>query len=72
VRHSAFSAFIANYIHGEAAGRPSQRVRWVADVFARLFSTYIDTARRPRFGDDAELRRFAHEVLTPMVERAVG
>jgi TetR/AcrR family transcriptional regulator, repressor for uid operon len=26
----------------------------------------------PDFGDDAELRRFAHQVLTPMVERAVG
>jgi TetR/AcrR family transcriptional repressor of uid operon len=24
----------------------------------------------PNFGDEAELRRFAHEVLTPMVERA--
>jgi hypothetical protein len=23
----------------------------------------------PDFGDDAEVRRFAHEVLTPMVER---
>ena len=65
------SAFIANYIHGEAPGTPSQGVRWVADVFARLFLTYIwmppaDT----NFGDDAELRRFAHEVLTPMVGRA--
>jgi hypothetical protein len=25
----------------------------------------------PDFGDDAELRRFAHEVLTPMMERAI-
>jgi TetR/AcrR family transcriptional regulator, repressor for uid operon len=67
------SAFIANYIHGEAPGRPSQRVRWVADVFARLFFTYISIPPSdPDFGDDAELRRFAHEVLTPMVERAVG
>jgi len=67
------SAFIANYIHGEAAGRPSQRVRWVADVFARLFFTYLSMPPAdPDFGDDAELRRFAHEVLTPMVERAVG
>jgi hypothetical protein len=24
----------------------------------------------PNFGDDAELRRFARAVLTPMVERA--
>jgi AcrR family transcriptional regulator len=67
------SAFIANYIHGDAPGRPSQRVRWVADVFARLFVTYISTPPTdPDFGNDAELRRFAHEVLTPMVERAVG
>ncbi len=63
-------AFIANYIHGDAEGAPSQPVRWVADVFARLFFTYISTPPTdPDFGDDAELRRFAHEVLTPMVER---
>jgi TetR/AcrR family transcriptional regulator, repressor for uid operon len=67
------SAFIANYIHGEAPGPPSQRVRWVADVFARLFFTYISMPPSdPDFGDDAELRRFAREVLTPMVVRAVG
>ncbi len=67
------SAFIANYIHGEEPGTPSQQVRWVADVFARLFFTYISMPPSdPDFGDDAELRRFAHEVLTPMVERAVG
>jgi AcrR family transcriptional regulator len=66
------SAFIANYIHGDAPGRPSQHVRWVADVFARLFFTYISLPPTdPDFGDDAELRRFAHEVLTPMVERAI-
>ena len=67
------SAFIANYIHGDEPGTPSQQVRWVADVFARLFFTYISMPPTdPDFGDDAELRRFAHEVLTPMVERAVG
>ena len=56
-----------------APGAPSQQVRWVADVFARLFFTYISMPPSdPDFGDDAELRRFAHEVLTPMVERAVG
>jgi TetR/AcrR family transcriptional regulator, repressor for uid operon len=66
------SAFIANYIHGEEPGTPSQQVRWVADVFARLFFTYISMPPSdPDFGDDAELRRFAHEVLTPMVKRAV-
>lgn len=67
------SAFIANYIHGEGPGLPSQHVRWVADVFARLFFTYISMPPSdPDFADDAELGRFAHEVLTPMVERAVG
>jgi TetR/AcrR family transcriptional regulator, repressor for uid operon len=60
-------------IHGEAPGTPSQHVQWVADVFSRLFFTYISMPPTdPDFGDDAELRRFAHEVLTPMVERAVG
>ena len=67
------SAFIANYIHGEAPGSPAQPVRWVADVFARLFFTYLSMPPTdPDFGDDAELRRFAREVLTPMVERALG
>jgi TetR/AcrR family transcriptional regulator, repressor for uid operon len=66
------SAFIANYIHGDSPGRPSQQVRWVADVFARLFFTYISMPPTdPDFADDSELRRFAHEVLTPMVERIV-
>jgi TetR/AcrR family transcriptional regulator, repressor for uid operon len=66
------SAFIADYIHGDAPGPVPQRVRWVADVFARLFFTYISMPPSdPDFGDDAELRRFAHEVLTPMVERVV-
>jgi TetR/AcrR family transcriptional repressor of uid operon len=66
------SAFIANYIHGDATGAPSQQVRWVADVFARLFFTYISMPPSdPDFTDDAELRRFAHEVLTPMVQQAV-
>ncbi|RDH76491.1 TetR/AcrR family transcriptional regulator [Mycolicibacterium moriokaense] len=67
------SAFIANYIHGDQPDRPSEQVRWVADVFARLFFTYLSMPPAdPDFGDDAQLRRFAHEVLTPMVERAVG
>ena len=66
------SAFIANYIHGDARGAPSQKMRWVADVFARLFFTYISMPPTdPDFADDSELRRFAHEVLTPMVERVV-
>jgi AcrR family transcriptional regulator len=67
------SAFIANYLHGEAPGTPSQPVRWVADVFVRLFITYIAIPPTdPNVTDDAELRRFAHAVLTPMARRAVG
>ncbi|MCV6963149.1 TetR/AcrR family transcriptional regulator [Mycobacterium intermedium] len=66
------AAFIARQIHGDEPATPSQPVRWVADVFARLFMTYISAPPTdPDFGDDDELRRFAHDVLTPMVERAV-
>lgn len=67
------SAFIANYIHGEAPGTPAQPVRWVADVFARLFFTYLSMPPSdPDFGDDRELRRFADAVLTPMVRNALA
>ncbi|MDZ4268144.1 MAG: TetR/AcrR family transcriptional regulator, partial [Mycobacterium sp.] len=67
------SAFIAHYMHGEAPGTPTQAVRWVADVFARLFFTYLSMPPSdPDFGDDAELRRFARTVLTPMVRTALS
>lgn len=67
------TAFIANYMHGDEPGAPPQRMRWVADVFARLFFTYLSMPpSEPDFTDDAELREFAHDVLTPMVQRAVG
>lgn len=67
------SAFIANYMHGEKPGAPAQSVRWVADVFARLFFTYLSMPPSdPDFGDDTELRRFAHDVLTPMARNALG
>lgn len=67
------SAFIANYMHGEDPGPPPQQVRWVADVFARLFFTYLSMPPRdPDFGDDAELRSFAQTVLTPMATNARG
>lgn len=67
------AAFIARHIHGDAPGTPGQQARWVADLFARLFLTYIATPPTdPDFSDDTELRRFAHDVLTPMVERAVA
>jgi TetR/AcrR family transcriptional regulator, repressor for uid operon len=67
------AAFIANYIHGDAPGQPTQAVRWVADMFARLFYTYISAPPKdPDFADDAELRRFADQVLTPMVQRATN
>lgn len=65
------SAFIGNYLHGEQPGPPTQQVRWVADVFARLFFTYISMPPTdPDFGDDVELRRFARDVLTPMAQGA--
>jgi hypothetical protein len=52
------------------ADRPSQHVRWVADVFARLFLSYVSTPPTdPDFGADAQLRRFADDVLAPMVKR---
>jgi TetR/AcrR family transcriptional repressor of uid operon len=63
------SAFIAGQISGPETA-PPQQVRWVADVFSRLFVTYISTPPTdPDFSDDAELRRFAEEILTPMVAR---
>jgi TetR/AcrR family transcriptional regulator, repressor for uid operon len=64
------SAFIAGQISGPETA-PPQQVRWVADVLARLFVTYICTPPAdPDFRDDGELRRFAEEILTPMVARA--
>jgi TetR/AcrR family transcriptional regulator, repressor for uid operon len=63
-------AFIARHIHGDRPGTPSRGARWVASVFARLFVTYVAIPPRdPSPASDAQLRRFAHEVLTPMVER---
>lgn len=63
-------AFIARQIHGERPGSPSRDARWVADVFARLFLTYVSVPPTdPDFADDAQLRRFADEVLAPMVAR---
>ncbi len=47
-------------------------MRWVADVFARLFFTYLSMPPSDQDFGDEDLRQFAHEVLTPMVERAVG
>lgn len=65
--------FIAGHLHGDAPGPPSQHQRWVADVFARLFMTYTALPPTdPDFGDDAELRRFALDVLTPMAGQAVA
>jgi hypothetical protein len=56
---------------GAGADRLRPAVRAPApDVFARLFFTHLTMpSTDPDFGDDAEVRRFAHEVLTPMVER---
>ncbi len=75
---AAGSAFIAEHVGSAVPGYSSvdteseavQQVQWVSDVFARLFLTYISwPPSDPDFDDDAELRRFAHEILTPMVDR---
>jgi TetR/AcrR family transcriptional regulator, repressor for uid operon len=64
------SSFIARYIHGDRPGPPSRRARWIADVWARLFVTYVVMPPSdPDFADDRELRKFAWEVLAPMVSR---
>lgn len=64
------SAFIARHLHGNRPGQPSREARWVADVFARLFVTYIALPPSdPDVGNDTELRAFARAVLTPMAER---
>jgi AcrR family transcriptional regulator len=63
-------AFIASSIHGDRPGPPSRRARWIADVWARLFITYaVLPPTDPDFASDRELRRFAKEVLAPMVAR---
>jgi TetR/AcrR family transcriptional regulator, repressor for uid operon len=64
------TAFIARYIHGDRPGPPSRRARWIADVWARLFITYaMVPPSDPDFASDRELRRFARDVLAPMVTR---
>lgn len=66
-------AFIAREIHGGAPGEPTRHVYWVADVFARLFVTYLGAPPSdPDVDDEVQLRRFAESVLRPMVERALG
>ena len=78
---AAGSAFIAEHVGSAVPGYSSadtksavvQQVRWVSDVFARLFLTYISwPPSEPDFDEDAELVRFAHEILTPMVDRLAG
>lgn len=50
------TAFIAREIHGDAPGGPSQQVQWVAEVFARLFATYLAIPPTdPNLEDDTEL-----------------
>jgi AcrR family transcriptional regulator len=66
------AAFIAREIHGHAAGEPSQQVRWVADMFARLFITYLGAPPTdPAVDDEAQLRRFADTVLAPIIDHAL-
>ncbi|UGT63635.1 TetR/AcrR family transcriptional regulator [Nocardia asteroides] len=64
------AAFIARHLHGEGQGPPGREARWVADVFARLFLTYLALPPAdPDMGSEAGLRAFARGVLTPMAER---
>ncbi|WP_216905413.1 TetR/AcrR family transcriptional regulator [Nocardia noduli] len=64
------TAFIARHLHGERPGRPSREARWVADVFARLFLTYLALPPSdPDVRNETELRTFARAVLIPMAER---
>lgn len=66
-------AFIARHIHGDLPGAPSRQARWVASVFARLFLTWVAIPpSEPDPTNDAQLRAFAREVLTPMVERVAA
>lgn len=66
------TAFIADRIQGDVADPPSSRVRWTADLLARLFWTYLAIPPGdPDVLDDAELRAFAREILAPLIERAV-
>jgi TetR/AcrR family transcriptional repressor of uid operon len=63
-------SFIAAAIHRDAPGAPSRAERWVADSLARLFLTYIAIPPDdPNPNSDAQLRRFADEVVLPMIER---
>jgi AcrR family transcriptional regulator len=65
------TAYIAERIQGGAQGRPSRRVRWVADLLARLFWTFLAIPPTdPDVTDDSELRAFARDILTPLIKRA--
>ncbi len=65
----AGATFIADRLTAGSQSVAPQRLRWIADVFARLFLTYITLPpTNPDFTDDAELRRFAHQILTPLVQ----
>lgn len=66
------TAFLAREIHGQARGEPSQQVRWVADIFARLFITYLGAPPTdPAVDNETQMRRFADTVLAPMIDRAI-
>lgn len=62
------SDFIARQI-ARARGVPPRKARWVADVFARLFLSYVALPPSdPDPDDEGELRAFARTVLQPLVE----
>lgn len=64
--------FIAEQINAGNPHPPTREMRWVADVFARLFLTFISVPPTdPDFDDDTQLREYARQILTPMVQRVV-
>jgi TetR/AcrR family transcriptional repressor of uid operon len=70
---SGFIAANLNAGGAEPEMPPPQHIRWVSDTFARLFLTYISCPpTEPDLRDDAELRRFADQILTPIVAQALG
>lgn len=64
--------FIVEQLNEGRPHPPTREMRWVADVFARLFLTFISVPPTdPDLDDDAQLREYAQTMLTPMVQRVV-
>lgn len=67
------SDFIVATVLGEDPTAPSRAAQRVADLFARLFLTYVALPPGdPNPGDEGALRAFARDVLAPLAESALG